>query len=236
MRIESRFTHASLSRSLLRGACALLCVINVTSITGAQMSIVPTATLVLPPPPGCTSASDTRAYNSGLAQGDRLVRSAFRTIRENCDRLESFNDIVVGNIQRLSLPPRSSRNLVCRYGGTVDGVYNALDAIFASCTDTCFAEGEFFGEVAGTAYCALSIALNGLVSADAFTRPPVLLCGVSFETGCDASFIQTTLDFPGDACLPYVTQEPFATVWDEFRNNQCVYELPPEQSNPDGSE
>jgi hypothetical protein len=196
-----------------------------------QMSVLALVSMLTPSlhaqvsgPPGCTARRDHSGYVAGLAQGRALVRQSFALIND-CDEIERFSDMVIANVSRLTLPKRASAYLACRYGGTVDGVYEAIDEIFASCGDTCFAEGVAFGEIAGNAYCTLSIALGGLSTADAFTRGPVLLCGAQFETGCDSSFMGTTFDFGRGACLPF-TVAPFDDVWDQFRNNQCIYEPP----------
>lgn len=192
---------------------ALVVTLGAATVAQAQSDI----------PEGCTGRN-ARSYTRGLQQGANTVRMAWNAVRRDCDRIEYFQDIVSDNVSRLSLPRRARDYVICRYTGTVDGVYDELDALWGQCDDQCFAEGGIVGEMAGQVYCQLSLALGGLVTADRFIRGPVQVCGFNFEMGCDSAFIDTTYNFSNGLgeCAEY-TDGDFWDVWDETRNNQCMY-------------
>jgi hypothetical protein len=177
-------------------------------------------------PPACATAAS--AYRTGLTLGSRIVTSSWNRVND-CDRIDYFLQIVEDNISRLTLPPNPSTSTICRYTGTADGVYQALDGLYGACFDECFIDGEFAGQMSGEIYCELSIALDGLEEADDFIRGPVEVCGLSFETGCDVAFIDVTTSYvnPDGVCSIY-TEGDYFEVWDQARNNQCMYEPPPE--------
>jgi hypothetical protein len=178
-----------------------------------------------PPPPACAGAAS--AYRTGLTLGQRIVTSSWNRVND-CDRIDYFLQVVEDNVSRLTLPDNPSTSTICRYTGTADGVYQALDNLCGACFDQCFIDGEFAGQISGEIYCELSIALDGLEEADDFIRGPVAVCGLSFETGCDAAFIGVTTSYVNDdgACVSY-TEGEYERVWDQARNNQCMYEPPP---------
>jgi hypothetical protein len=198
--------------------------VAVLSLSAAGLAYADT-----PPPPSCAVTAQTAsAYRTGAKLGEKLVQQAWARVHD-CDRIDQFLDIVQGNVSRLTLIPHASPATVCRYTGTADGVYNALDTLYGTCSDQCFLDGTFAGQLSGEVYCELSIALGGLAEADDFLRGPVQVCGLNFEVGCDSQFIDTTTSFVNTdgVCLQY-TEGTFADVWDQARNNQCAYEpLPP---------
>lgn len=185
-------------------------------------------------PPGCQSAYAKRRYEMSLRSGENLAKQAWSKIsaQNGCLELENFTDIVVGNVERLTLYPRASAAVICTYTGTVDGIYNQLDKIWDTCQTDCAEEGRLTGEFAAQVYCDLSIALNGLENADEFMRGPVQICGLEFENACDAEFIYWSLGYPDPydmtipvedrACLLY-TEDKFEDVWNQTRINQCAF-------------
>lgn len=150
---------------------------------------------------------------------------AWNAISNDCDRLEYFQDIVTDNVSRLTLRAGASDYVICRYTGTVDGVYDELYALEDQCIAQCMMEGAQIGEMAGEVYCELSLALGGLERADYFIRGPVSTCGFGFETSCDFTFIRTTENYRNSLgrCRPF-TRGEFEPVWNETRNNQCMYD------------
>ena len=198
-------------------------------VLGMALSVAGLAHADLPPPPSCAvNAQTASAYRTGTKLGEKIVTQAWARIHD-CDRIDQFLDIVQGNVSRLTLIPHASANTVCRYTGTADGVYSALDTLYGTCSDQCFLDGTFAGQLSGEVYCELSIALGGLAEADDFLRGPVQVCGLNFEVGCDSQFIATTTTFTSTdgVCVPY-TEGTFEAVWDQARNNQCAYEpIPP---------
>jgi hypothetical protein len=176
-------------------------------------------------PVSCRATAGTiSSYRTGLRLGKNLVKSAWGNVR-NCDRIDYFHEVLSDNVSRLTLPENPSASTVCRYTGTVDGVYRELEDQYGTCADECFLDGELAGQLSGEVYCELSIALGGLVEADDFLRGPVEVCGLSFEIGCDSAFIGTTVDYVNEygACEPF-TEDDFFGVWDQARNNQCAYD------------
>jgi hypothetical protein len=183
-------------------------------------------------PPSCQGGFQERSYNTGHRLGKTIVASAWAQVND-CDQLEYFLDVVADNISRLTLPAGASSSLACRYTGTADGVFDALDELYGSCSDQCFLEGSFAGEISAQVYCELSIALGGLGLVDDFIRGPVQTCGLNFEVGCDATFIGVSRVYSNafGSCLPY-TEGAYFPVWHQARQNQCIYEPEPDDASP----
>ncbi len=179
-------------------------------------------------PEGCESPRDERAFNVGRAAGASIARQAWRSVND-CDRVERFEDLVISVLERYAPPPAPTTYSLCRFVGVAAGIVDTLDEVFFGCTDACLLEGEFVGEISAVVYCELSIALNGLSTADAFVRGPVQVCGLSFEIGCDASFLGTAFSYvnPQGMCLPF-TEGEFEPVFEQARENQCAYNPVPE--------
>lgn len=186
----------------------------------------------IPIPPACQATTSTKtAYKSGISQGKALVDRAWLSVA-NCDRLETFTDIVIKNVENYALPTVSSAYNICRYTGVYDGVYQELDVTWNTCNGECCEEGSVIGDLSAKLYCKLSILLGGMVEPDEFVRRPVFLCGFAFEMCCDADFFGTSINYSGkdstgelQACQPYTDGEYF-TVWDETRVLQCAYTPP----------
>jgi len=182
-------------------------------------------------PPACQRNSLTKSfYRSGVMQGKVLVDRAWLSVN-NCDRLETFTDIVVANVESYTLTGSSDYN-ICRFTGLHDGVFQQLDNVWTSCSGTCCEEGSVIGDLSARMYCQLSILLGGLAEPDEFVRRPVFLCGFAFQMCCDGDFFGTSLTYRGlDAfgdlqeCLPYTDGEYFS-VWDDTRTLQCTYTPP----------
>lgn len=183
-------------------------------------------------PPRCQESNFTiHGYQSGVAMGRSLVQRAWGSVND-CDQLELFTDIVVANVQRYRLASDSTYT-ICRHTGMLDGVFQELDAVWMTCDGQCCQEGQVIGELAAELYCQLSIILDGLAEPGDFVRRPVFMCGVIFETCCDANFIGTSLSYEGlnlagelVQCSAY-TQDPYFEIWDGTRDIQCTYVPPP---------
>ena len=186
------------------------------------------------PPANCATGLAASSYKTGQKLGKTMVKSAWHNV-DDCDRIDQFLEILEGNVSRLTLKAGASNSTVCRYTGTVDGVYEELDTLYGTCADQCFLDGEFAGQLSAEVYCELSIALGGLAEADDFLRGPVAICGLNFEIGCDSAFIGVSLEYsnPDGVCATY-TEGDYETVWDQARNNQCAYVI--EEPNPLTSE
>lgn len=202
-------------------------VMSVTAVAGAQ-----------PIPDGCkTSAVVTNAYKSGVSQGISLVQRAWANVN-NCDRLETFTDIVNQNVANYTLTGTSAYNL-CRYTGMVDGVFQQLDNVWKLCDGQCCSEGSAIGVLAAQLYCQLSILLGGLAKPDTYVRRPVLLCGFSFQMCCDADFLGTSLSYVGkdmfgapQKCEKYTEGDVYTPIWDGTRILQCAYTPPSPANDP----
>jgi len=181
-------------------------------------------------PNQCSSATNTRAFRAGRMAGSSLVRQSWASLND-CDRVEQFEDLVTSSLERYVPGNAPTLYTQCRFAGVVQGVLDELDTVFVDCTDACFREGKFAGEISAFAYCELSIALNGLETADDFLRGPVQVCGFSFEVGCDSEFIAVASSYENElgACEPF-TVNTFVEVFDQARENQCAYNpLDPEE-------
>lgn len=180
-------------------------------------------------PEGCQNTRDQRAFLVGQAAGASLARQAWRSI-DDCDRVEHFEEIVLSALDRYAPPSSPTTYTLCRFVGVAAGIVDTLDEVFFECTDACLLEGELVGEMSALVYCELSIALNGLRTAEDFIRGPVQVCGLSFEIGCDSAFLGTAFSYDNSvgACLPF-TEGEFEPVFDQARENQCAYNPLPEE-------
>lgn len=185
-----------------------------------------------------TSSYVKKGYQAGVAQGKTLVERAWQSVN-NCDRLETFTDLVIANVESYTLSGNSVYT-ICRFTGLHDGVFQKLDSIWATCEGSCCHEGEVIGTLAARLYCQLSIILDGLADPDEFVRRPVFFCGFAFQMCCDANFFSSSmvyrgLDLFGDLkeCQPY-TDGDYFQVWDDTRVLQCAY-TPAELSSSAGS-
>jgi hypothetical protein len=118
-----------------------------------------------------------------------------------------------------------------------------------SCSVSCRDEGELIGEISAIAYCQLSLALDGLASADDFMRLPVQFCGEWFRLVCDLeyntitrAYVDDTWDDPettdvnegeckrytdmGDVIDPETGDPMWEPVWNQVRDIQCSFAEP----------
>jgi hypothetical protein len=94
----------------------------------------------------------------------------------------------------------------------------------------CKDDGRFAGQTAATAYCDLSISLDGLEPEDLLTPGPVSRCSKKFEEACRATFDQVAANYPetsGDPaadCTPF-TSGDFQEAYENARFNQCLFSI-----------
>lgn len=179
----------------------------------------------------CQGKMAKRAYLNGIEQGKSLVMRAWEGVNYDCDLLEHLTDIIIANTNSYTISGTTDY-VICRHTGMVDGVYQKLDFLWKLCDGLCYDEGAAIGKLAADLYCQLSALLDGLVAPDGFIRRPVFECGFEFQTGCDTTFIGTSIigEWPNllgeiKQCLKY-TEDPFFVVWNGTRNLQCAYTLP----------
>ncbi|HVK68648.1 MAG TPA: hypothetical protein VM694_29515 [Polyangium sp.] len=175
------------------------------------------------PPARCRQPRERRAFDAGVRSGASLVESAWNAVND-CDQVERFADLVMNNLDSIDIPRESSDYVLCRVAGIVQGAEEVVDHTWNRCDWECRKEGELMARIGGKLYCDLSISLGGLGLASDIIRLPVRTCGLAFQIGCDAEFIGYTQNYP--MCGQF-TRDPFTPVWNQTRNNQCVYNPAP---------
>jgi hypothetical protein len=181
-------------------------------------------------PTQCTGIN-AKAFLDGKKLGPSLVRQAWNGFAGGCAKIEEFADKVSAAFAKPNVVA-PTQFTECRYLGWVQGALEQVDTFFTTCADTCFVEGEFVGALVADTYCQLSIAFGGLATADEFIRGPVEVCGLSFETACDSTYLTKTVGFPGGQCVPF-TRAPFTAVYQQTQHNQCAYDpIPPDDPHP----
>lgn len=203
-------------------SATLLGIFAMGGVAHAEPPVVAPPVAAPAPPPFCTSNIDSRQFASGFVLGQRIVQQAVARVAD-CDQIDLVTNIVLDNVSRLILPPNPSNAIACRFTGTIDGVLLELDNQNLICADECTADGEFFGKLTSDAYCALSVALDGLVSPNPFERNFVNSCGFNYEVACDSAYISNSLSYEGGICVEY-TEGVFESVWDQSRFNSCAYD------------
>ena len=199
----------------IAGVCALF-----TPVAEAQV-----------PPPICNTVREVNQFLVGVRTGRNLAQQAIASVEEAsaepniCDDTEAILDLrtliegIVATI--VVIPP--SEVAACRLQGHIVGLLSEVDELQETCEDVCIADGDFFGNIAASLYCALSIALDGLGLADLFDRLPTTVCGEQFEAACDAQFFATAVS---TADCEEFTEGDFEDVFEVAQNNQCA-------ANPD---
>lgn len=171
-----------------------------------------------PLPLNCSGGSALRFYNNGVMQGRNLGASAWGSVND-CDSLETFENIVMNNLNDFVVPPGSSNAVICRHSGMTEGIIQQLEVISQRCASLCAREGKIIGQLSALLYCQLSNALGGLSNPDLFIRRPVFVCGFNYQVSCDAKFVGDTQN----NCSSY-TRNPWIAVWNKTRHNQCAYD------------
>jgi hypothetical protein len=186
-----------------------------------------------------------RAYNAGVGTGHSIVSQAWAGVEEDCERLEEFETIIMGNVLEYRLSPGAGQYTVCRYLGHVEGMLQAIENTYAQCQDQCCMGRSLIGEISGVLYCQMSHLTGGLD--DVFDRQPRGFCGPVFWFCCGFSFSNVTynyVDFAYDdpetenfnegECKRFTDQgeldpetgEPrWEEIWNQVRGIQCGHEL-----------
>jgi len=180
--------------------------------------------LAAQPPAICNSPRELRGFDAGVNLGTFLVEQGWNAV-DDCDLMEDFANIVMNSVDSIGFPQESSVYVMCRVSGFVQGIEEEVHRTWNQCAWECGHEGRFVGQIGGKLYCDWSIALGGLPLADDIFRYPVRTCGAIFQIGCDSEFMGfTQMGYPG--CSKYTGGE-FRLVWDQARNNECVYNPTP---------
>ena len=158
----------------------------------------------------CNDDDLARRYAAGHASGRGIVYIALRNF--GCEHEEPMQDVLVGVVRRVSAYRIEGLHAQCRYSGFVDGVMQAMGDLSVYCLDSCFANGETIGRLAAHAYCTLG------TEAEDYVRGPVATCGLSYELGCDVSFMVGTAACSG---------EPEG--WNRYRARHCAWSAPREE-------
>lgn len=185
-------------------------------------------------PSECQTASNTRFYDLGVYKGVSMVDQAWASLDDpKCDyeNLLDFVDIVTAAFDAAAPTSAASDLVLCHYTGSYDGAVNRAAELVAECTDSCTLNGQMVGEMAAIFYCELSIALGGLGVDEWLVGGEVPPCGDLFVAACEETFNSSTQSYPSaedPQCLQYTPYgyPPYDdVVYDQARNNQCLYDL-----------
>jgi hypothetical protein len=179
--------------------------------------------------------------------GYSVVSQAWAAIEKDCDRLEEFKTIIINNLMNYELPSGANQFTICRYSGHVEGMLQGIEELYStSCPVSCADQGALIGEISAITYCELSLAMEGLATADDFVRLPVQFCGKVFEIFCDLkynaitrTYVNDLWDDPatldvnegeckrytdlGDIIDPETGDSMWEPVWHQVRDIQCSY-------------
>jgi hypothetical protein len=101
----------------------------------------------------------------------------------------------------------------------------------------CRDDGRFAGQAAATAYCELSIALDGLDAEEPALPGAESRCSRKFEDACMRAFDEAARHYaqlsgdPGADCRPFMTGE-FRAAYEAARYNQCLFSLAAADDEP----
>jgi hypothetical protein len=187
-------------------------------LAAALLTVGLAGTAAAAPPSECAGEREKRGYMAGEYTGGAIVDRAWLTVGMDADRVEDLTDAVVNAVGIVSGMFAGSSYGECRLQGFLDGAWARLWKIQQEEMMMCFVDGRLWGRIVGALYCSLSEDLDGLVEDLWIPRPPTTWCGIHFEAGCDQKFRRYTRN----QCRDY-TVCPYRAVWNEFRNNNCMY-------------
>jgi hypothetical protein len=171
----------------------------------------------------CEESPGSLVYDLGKTKGENIVDMAWNRIDHNCDEIldeDDFNELILGIVAGLELPDDASDYVICHYWGFITGIADYLEDLNEFCVDICVTDGSFIGEIAAIMYCELSKALGGLSSASDLVEGILSVCEEIMVDACKDTFEEVST---GDAeCVEY-TESPHDAVWEQAKNNQCVF-------------
>lgn len=97
-------------------------------------------------------------------------------------------------------------------------VWNHMANAYRSCNRDCFDDGEAIGQISATAYCAASVAVDGLPGIGVLEQPPLPVCETSIFAGCLQAYGETASATP--ECAPYI-QDSYAGIFAEYESQDC---------------
>jgi len=192
----------------------------------AGFAVVPTveADVPIPTPAFCDPGREARFFVLGVRKGRNLADAAIARVGgldacEDLDALDALREIIAEVVDGIAVPVGATEAVQCHVAGQVAGLLAEIEELQEECGGICIADGDFIGEISAQLYCALSIALDGLVPVELFERLATDACGVLFQVSCDYTFeAVATSDLE---CLPF-TEGPFTAVFREVQSNQCA--------------
>lgn len=170
-------------------------------------------------PPPCASGQNLVTYNSGVASGRALARTAWVGIGQDPDRVEELAGAIIALLRR-TRPKRVGAADGCRVGGVIEGAVSELLVIQDTVIRQCILDGETWGALAAELYCGIAVGVGGVNLEAYLARKPVGICGTNFQQSCDATLVDAAR--ASAECLPYI-QGPFANAFARYQNNQCTY-------------
>lgn len=192
----------------------------------AGFAVVPTveADVPIPTPAFCDPGREARFFVLGVRKGRNLADAAIARVGgldacEDLDALDALREIIAEVVDGIAVPVGATEAVQCHVAGQVAGLLAEIEELQEECGGICIADGDFIGEISAQLYCALSIALDGLVPVELFERLATDACGEAFQAACDAQFFETAATRA--ACVPF-TIAPFDDVFELTQNNQCA--------------
>jgi hypothetical protein len=191
----------------------------------ACFALIPTSASADIITPGiCDTVREIRQFNLGVRKGRNLGASAVARVGgdDACGdlaALDELRELIQAITDGIAIPAPVTDVTRCHVFGQIAGLIAAVEDLVDECGEICTEDGEFIGAVSAQLYCALSIALDGLVPVELFVRLATDTCGDLFQIACDDLFETTAvLDL---ACQPF-TEGTFTEVFREVQNNQCA--------------
>lgn len=97
-------------------------------------------------------------------------------------------------------------------------VWNRMADAYRSCNRECFDDGISVGTLSATAYCAASVAVEGLPGPGYLEQTPLPVCETSIFAGCVKSYGEVAATTAG--CSTY-TRDRFEGIFAEYLSQDC---------------
>ncbi len=90
---------------------------------------------------------------------------------------------------------------------------------YQSCNRPCFEDGLAVGEISATAYCATSIAVQGLPGPGFLAQTPLPVCESAIHQGCLVGYERTANQYQG--CELYSSNSSYGGIFAEYQSQDC---------------
>jgi hypothetical protein len=186
--------------------------------TGTYCSLLAVALLY-----GTAAQGQQNFYTMAKDTASQLVSGAWTSLGQDCHNTDTLVQIIGDGVDRVVRDLKSGTfkgRAASSFGnGYINGLTSALGKIVNQCTDECGMIGKASGEWSAGIYCSVSEVIGHSATFAGLDDRPNIVCGSSYRTRCEASFIGTAKK----SCQQYAKGNSFYTYYSANRGGCCSY-------------